>query len=136
MNYWLMKTEPDTYSWDDLVRDGKTIWDGVRNYAARIHLREMKKGDTVFLYHSNVGKAIFGICKVQKEHFPDPSSDDPQWLSVEIIPDVPLRKPITLETIKADAFLKDMILVNNSRLSVQPVTKAQYDYILKLSEKM
>lgn len=136
MNYWLMKTEPDTYSWDDLVRDGKTIWDGVRNYAARIHLRSMKKGDTIFLYHSNVGKAIIGICKVQKEHFPDPSSDDPQWLSVEIIPDVPLRKPITLETIKADAFLKDMILVNNSRLSVQPVTKAEYDYILKLSEKM
>ena len=132
MNYWLMKTEPSTYSMDDLVRDKKTIWDGVRNFAARIHLKAMKKGDLAFIYHSMDDKAVVGIAKITKENFPDPK--DNEWVVVEIAPERKLKKPVTLAQVKADKRLANMVLVKNSRLSVQPVKSEEFDLILAMSE--
>ncbi len=132
MNYWLMKTEPSTYSWDDLVRDKKTIWDGVRNYAARIHLKSMQKGDLVFIYHSMEDKAVVGTAKITKDGFADPKDKD--WTVVELSPDKKLKKPVTLAMVKADKRLANMVLVKNSRLSVQPVKAEEFDMILALSE--
>ena len=132
MNYWLMKTEPSTYSWDDLVRDKKTIWDGVRNYQARNNLKVMKKGDRILIYHSMDDKAIIGTGKVTQESFPDPSDND--WVVVEVAPDIKLKKPITLALVKADKLLADMVLVKNSRLSVQPVKAEEFDLIIAKSE--
>lgn len=132
MNYWLMKTEPDTFSWDDLVRDKKTGWDGVRNFQARNHLKAIKKGDTVFFYHTGDDKAIVGIAKVLKENYPDPK--DNEWVAVEIAPVKKLKKPVTLAQIKADKRLANMVLVKASRLSVQPVKAEEYDLIIALSE--
>ena len=132
MNYWLMKTEPSTYSMDDLVRDKKTIWDGVRNFAARIHLKAMKKGDLAFIYHSMDDKAVVGIAKITKESFPDPK--DNEWVVVEIAPERKLKNPVTLAQVKADKRLANMVLVKNSRLSVQPVKSEEFDLILALSE--
>jgi predicted RNA-binding protein with PUA-like domain len=134
MNYWLMKTEPDTFSWDDLVRDGKATWDGVRNFAARNHMASMKKGDQVFIYHSNIGKEIVGIAEVTKESYPDKTSDDPRWVVVDLKPMKPLKSAVTLETIKADKPLQEMKLVKIGRLSVSPVTKKEWDRILQLSQ--
>src|SRR6185436_2307528 len=102
MNYWLVKSEPDAYSWDMLVKDGKTFWNGVRNYQARNNLKEMKKGDLVFFYHSNEGKDIVGIAKVVKEAYQDPTTDDARWVVVDLAPEKPLKKSVTLETVKAD----------------------------------
>lgn len=133
MNYWLVKSEPDVYSWDDLVKDKKTIWDGVRNFTARNNLGAMKKGDLAFFYHSNDGKAIVAIAKVVKEAFPDPK--DGAWVAVELAPEKKLKKEVTLAQIKADKRLSDMALVKLSRLSVQPVKKEEFDHILSLSEK-
>ncbi len=133
MNYWLMKTEPSTYSWDDLVRDKKTIWDGVRNYAARIHLKAMQKGDLVLIYHSMDDKAVVGTGKIRKEGFPDPN--DNEWTVVELSPEKKLKKPVTLAMVKADKRLANMVLVKNSRLSVQPVKAEEFDMILALSEE-
>ncbi len=133
MNHWLMKTEPGTYSWDDLVKDKKTIWDGVRNFQARNNIKAMKKGDMVFIYHSNEGKDIVGIARITKEHFPDPSAKD--WSVVEIAPVKKLKKPITLADIKATKKLANMVLVKNSRLSVQPVKESEFDYIVKMSHE-
>ena|SRR6187551_1793123 len=132
MNYWLMKTEPSTYSMDDLVRDKKTIWDGVRNFAARIHLKAMKKGDLAFIYHSMDDKAVIGIAKIIKESFPDPK--DNEWAVVEISPERKLKNPVTLAQVKADKRLANMVLVKNSRLSVQPVKSEEFDLILAMSE--
>jgi predicted RNA-binding protein with PUA-like domain len=133
MNYWLMKTEPSTFSWGDLVRDKKTGWDGVRNFQARNNLKAMKKGDLAFIYHSMDDKAVVGIAKITKENYPDPKDKD--WVAVEISPEKKLKRPVTLAEVKADKRLVDMVLVKSSRLSVQPVTAAEFDMIVGLSEK-
>lgn len=132
MNYWLVKSEPDTYSWDDLVRDKKTTWDGVRNFQARSNLKAMKKGDIVFFYHTGDEKAIVGTATVTKEHYPDPQ--DNEWVVLDISPGKKLKKPVTLAQIKSDKRLSNMVLVKASRLSVQPVKKEEFDLVLSLSE--
>lgn len=132
MNYWLVKTEPDSYSWDDLVKDKKTVWDGVRNFQARSHLKKMEKGDIVFIYHTGDEKAVVGTAQVSKAAYPDPK--DGEWVVVELAPDKPLKKPVTLAQIKSDKRLSDMVLVRASRLSVQPVKPAEFDLITGLSE--
>lgn len=134
MKHWLLKTEPSTYSWDDLIRDKKTGWDGVRNYQARNNLKAMKKGDLVFIYYSMNDKSIVGIAKITKEHYPDPRDND--WAAVEIAPVKKLKTPITLAQIKADRRFSNMALVKSSRLSVQPVTADEFDMIIALSEGM
>lgn len=133
--YWLVKSEPSSYSWDQLVKDGSTYWDGVRNYQARNNLREMQKGDLVLYYHSNEGLAVVGIARVIKESYQDPTTDDDRWLVVDIAPVEKLANPVTLETIKANAALKEMVLVKNSRLSVMPVTKREFETVLALAKK-
>ena len=132
MNYWLLKTEPDSYSWSDLVKDKKTVWDGVRNFQARSNMKKMEKGDVVFIYHTGDEKAIVGQAHVTKPAFPDPKDVD--WVVVELSADKPLKKPVTLAQIKSDKRLSDMVLVRASRLSVQPVKPAEYDLINALSE--
>jgi len=127
-----MKTEPDTFSWDDLVRDKKTGWDGVRNFQARSHLKAMKKGDLAFFYHTGDEKAVIGIAKVTREGYPDPT--DNEWVAVEIAPVNKLKNAVTLAQIKADKRLANMVLVKASRLSVQPVRKEEFDMIIALSE--
>jgi predicted RNA-binding protein with PUA-like domain len=131
MNYWLVKSEPSSYSWDQLVMDGRTVWNGVRNYAARNNLKAMKAGDLVFFYHSNEGLAIVGIAKVLREHYPDPTAEGDTWAAVDIAPVKSLKRPVTLAEIKSAPELSEMALVKLSRLSVSPVTKAEYDYIVK-----
>lgn len=133
MNYWLMKTEPGTYSWDDLKKDKKTTWDGVRNFQARSHLKAMKTGDQVFFYHTGDEKAVIGIANVVKEAFPDPT--DKEWIVVDIAPEKKLKNPVTLAQIKADKRFSNMVLVRASRLSVQPVKKEEFDMIVAMSEK-
>jgi len=132
MNHWLVKSEPETYSWDDLVRDKRTDWTGVRNYAARIHLNAMRPGDEVFFYHSGESKSIVGVAKVTKPAFPDATADEPGWVAVELAPVKPLPSPVTLAQVKADATLKSMELVRQSRLSVSPVRPAEFARLLKL----
>ncbi len=132
MNYWLMKTEPGTYSWDDLVKDKKTVWDGVRNFQARNNLSAMKKGDRAFVYHSMSDKSIIGIAKIAKDGYPDPKDKD--WVVVDITPEKKLKKQISLADIKASKKLQNMVLVKNSRLSVQPVREEEFDIILMMSE--
>jgi len=129
MRYWLVKTEPSTYSWNDLVRDKRTNWTGVRNFQARNNLRLMKKGDRVFVYHSVDEKAIVGIAIVTKETLPDETAVEGDWSMVEITPLKPLKNPLTLADIKKDPAFKNMILVQNSRLSVQPVTKEEWQQV-------
>lgn len=133
MNYWLVKSEPFKYSWDLFVKEKKTYWDGVRNYAARNNLREMKKGDEVFFYHSNEGLEIVGIAMVVKEAYQDPTTDDKNWVVVDISPVKALKKPVSLVDIKNEPKLANMELVKNSRLSVQKVTPEDWKYILKMS---
>lgn len=135
MNYWLVKQEPDSYSWTDFVKDGKTAWTGVRNFAARLNLRAMKKGDEVFYYHSNEGKEIVGVARVTKEAYADPTATEGDWVCVDLAPVKALKKPIGLDVAKADKMLKDMKLVKISRLSVSPVTKEEFDRIIKLSNE-
>lgn len=132
MNYWLVKSEPSVYSWMDLQRDKKTVWDGVRNFQARNHLKAMKKGDWAFIYHSMDDKAVVGIAEISREGFPDPKDKD--WIAVELVPKKALKKPVTLASVKAHPQLKNMVLVKNSRLSVQPVTKEEFDLVLSMSE--
>ena len=134
MNYWLIKSEPNTYSYDDLVKKGQDHWDGVRNYAARNHMKAMQKGDLAFFYHSVDEKAIVAIAECVKEYYPDPTTDDDRWVVVDFAPKRKLKKPITLEMIKQEDALSEMILLKISRLSVQPVTKDEFEYILKMSE--
>ena len=134
MQYWLMKTEPGEFSFQDLVRDGKTIWDGVRNYQARNNLKAMKNGDQVLIYHSVTEKAVVGIAEVSKEHYPDPK-DNPKkdWLVVEVKPVKPLKRSITLAEIKETPNLSGLPLIKQSRLSVMPLTKKDFDALVKLS---
>jgi predicted RNA-binding protein with PUA-like domain len=134
MNYWLVKSEPFKYSWQQFEDDKKTMWDGVRNYAARNNLKAMKKGDLVLWYHSNEGKEIVGIAKVVKEYYQDPTIEDPNWVVVDLAPFKKLKKPITLEQIKADKRFATMDLVRLSRLSVGTVKPEEFDLILLLAE--
>jgi predicted RNA-binding protein with PUA-like domain len=131
MNYWLMKTEPSTYSWNNLEKDKKATWDGVRNFQARNNLKAMKKDDLAFLYHSNEDKAVIGIVKIIKENYPDPK--DKEWIVVDIAPVEKLKSSVSLAQIKSDKRLVDMVLVRSSRLSVQPVRKEEFEMIIKLS---
>lgn len=134
MKYWLVKSEPYKYSWDDLVNDGSTYWDGVRNYQARNNLKEMKKGDQVLYYHSNEGKEVVGIAKVTKEFYQDPTIDDDRWVVVDIEPVKKLNTPVTLAEIKNRKSLQKIPLVTHSRLSVMPVTKKDFDTIVKMGK--
>ncbi len=134
MNYWLVKSEPEAYSWPQFVKDGKTAWTGVRNFAARNNLRAMKKGDAVFFYHSGEEKSVLGLARVAKEFYPDATADEGDWSCVDLISVKPLAKPVTLAQIKADKILKEMILAKQSRLSVSPVTREQFERLLKLAE--
>jgi predicted RNA-binding protein with PUA-like domain len=133
MNYWLVKTEPETYSWDHLVKEKKGTWDGVRNFQARSNMKAMEKGDKVFVYHTGDEKSIIGIAKVVKEHYPEPK--DPEWVAVDLSPEKKLKKPISLSQVKSDKRLADMVLVRASRLSVQPVKEEEFDLIVSLSEE-
>src|SRR5256885_11286526 len=132
--FWLVKSEPSAYSWENLLADGKTAWTGVRNYTARNNLRAMRKDDAVFFYHSVVGKEIVGIAKVVREAYPDPTAKEGDWSAVELAPEKALPKPVALEEIKGNAKLKEMALLRLSRLSVQPVTKAEFDEIVRTSK--
>ncbi len=133
MPYWLVKSEPSVYSWDQFVKDKETRWDGVRNYAARLHLRAMKKGDEVFFYHSNEGLEIVGLAKVVKEAYPDPTAKEGDWSAVDLKAVKKLKKPVTMAEIKKEPRLKDMALLRISRLSVQPVTEEERKVILELA---
>jgi len=132
MQYWLIKSEPVKYSWDQFLKDKKTFWDGVRNYAARNNLKAMKKGDLALFYHSNEGLNIVGIAKVVKEHYQDPTTDDSAWVAVDFSPYKTLKKPVSLADIKKDKFLKNMQLVRLSRLSVSVVTEDEFFKICDL----
>jgi predicted RNA-binding protein with PUA-like domain len=131
--HWLVKQEPDSYSWDDFAREGKTSWDGVRNYQARNNLRSMRRGDAVLFYSSGEAKQVVGLAEVTREAYPDPTADEPAWVSVELKAVRPLGRPVTLAQIKADPAFRDMVLVRNSRLSVMPVTREEYDRIVRLA---
>jgi len=133
MNYWLVKTEPGAYSWDDFVKLGRDHWDGVRNYQARNNLKLMKEGDEVLFYHSVNAKEVVGIAKVVREFYQDPTTDDDRWVVVDMEPLKKLENPVTLAQIKADERLKDIALIRNSRLSVMPVEKTHFDIILSKS---
>lgn len=130
--YWLMKSEPFKYAWEDLVRDGRTYWDGVRNYEARNNLAAMKKGDLAFYYHSNEGKEIVGIAEIVGEAYPDPTTDDEAWVVVDIEPRVAFEEPVSLATIKADPKLGEIALVKRGRISVVPITAAEFRRVAKL----
>jgi predicted RNA-binding protein with PUA-like domain len=133
MNYWLVKSEPFKYSWEQFLKDGKTFWDGVRNYTARNNLKAMKKGDRVLFYHSNEGLAIVGIAEVVKEAYQDPTTVDPNWVAVDLKPIKSLPRPVTLAQIKAESALKDMDLVRLSRLSVGAVRASEYKRVLVMA---
>jgi predicted RNA-binding protein with PUA-like domain len=133
MAYWLMKSEPFKYSWEQLRKDKKTFWDGVRNYAARNNLKAMKKGDLAFFYHSNEGVEIVGIAEIVKESYQDPTTTEAAWVAVDIKPFQPLKKPVSLAQIKADKRLANMALVRLGRLSVQPVTDKEWKIVLELA---
>ncbi|HEY5393552.1 MAG TPA: EVE domain-containing protein [Hanamia sp.] len=133
MNYWLVKSEPAKYSWPQFLKDKKTFWDGVRNYAARNNLREMKKGDEVFFYHSNEGMEIVGIGMVVKEAYQDPTTEDKNWVVVDLKPVKTLKNPVTLVEIKSEPALANMELIKNSRLSVQKVSPDEWQFIMRLS---
>ncbi|HNP48281.1 MAG TPA: EVE domain-containing protein [Bacteroidia bacterium] len=134
MNYWLVKSDPETYAWSDLLKDGKTSWDGVRNYAARIHLRAMKKGDKVLVYHSGGESMVLGIASVTKEFYQDPTTKDEAWISVELKAEKSLKQPVTLQQIKSEKKLANIALIKISRLSVMPVTPDEYHKILEMAE--
>jgi len=130
--YWLVKSEPETYSWDDLVRDKLTAWTGVRNYAARIHLKAMQRGDEVFFYHSGETKSVVGVARVTKTAFPDPTADEAGWVAVELAPVKPLPRPVTLAQVKAEPALREIGLVRQGRLSVMPLKPAEFARLAKL----
>lgn len=131
-SHWLVKSEPDKYAWEELVADGSTYWDGVRNAQARNNLQAMGKGDLVLYYHSNVGKEVVGVARVTRAAYPDPTTDDERWVVVDLAPLKALVSPVTLADIKADAKLDGIALVKQSRLSVMPIEKAHFERILKL----
>lgn len=130
LGYWLIKSEPFKYSWDQFVEDGRTFWDGVRNYEARNNLAAMKKGDLALYYHSNVGKEIVGVARVVGESYQDPTTEDERWVAVDFEPVVAFEQPVTLAAIKADEDLPDILLVKRSRLSVIPIQKDEFKHIL------
>jgi predicted RNA-binding protein with PUA-like domain len=133
MNYWLVKSEPFKYSWEQFEKDGQTFWDGVRNYAARNNLKGMKKGDLVLWYHSNEGMEIVGIAKVAKEYYQDPTTSEEAWVVVDLKPFKKLKKTVPLSAVKADARLADMDLVRLGRLSVQTVKETEWNIIMEMS---
>jgi predicted RNA-binding protein with PUA-like domain len=130
MNYWLLKSEPGTYSWDDLVRDKRTVWDGVRNFQARNNLRAMQPGDLALFYHSVNERSVLGVARIASAPYPDPKA--PDWTVVDVEPAHALKTPISLDDIKQHKAFAEMVLVKQSRLSVQPVRKAEFDALLKL----
>jgi predicted RNA-binding protein with PUA-like domain len=132
--FWLVKQEPEGYSWDDFVRDGRTEWTGVRNFQARNNLRQMKAGDRVFFYHSGTGKCVVGIAEVAKPAYPDPTADDPQWVAVDIKPVKPLKKAVELASMRDHPKLSNLLLIRQSRLSVVPLTKDEFATIVEMSE--
>jgi predicted RNA-binding protein with PUA-like domain len=134
MNYWLIKSEPSVYSWERFNKEKKVVWDGVRNYAARNNLRDMKKGDLAFFYHSNEGTAIVGIARVVKEHYQDPTTSETAWLAVDFEPFKPLKKPVTLAQIKKQPMLEKMDLVRLGRLSVGKVTVVEFGKVCEMGE--
>jgi predicted RNA-binding protein with PUA-like domain len=134
MNYWLVKSEPEAYSWSTFLKDGKTAWTGVRNFAARNNLRAMKKGDLVFFYHSGEQKSAVGLSRVINTFYPDPTAEEGDWSCVDLKAEKPLAKPVTLAQIKADKILREMPLVKQSRLSVSSLTRAQFERLLQLAE--
>lgn len=134
MNYWLLKSEPDTFSWAKLVEDGQAMWDGVRNYQARNNLRSMKKGDIFFFYHSGKNPGIVGLAEVIKEYYPDPTAKEGDWSVIDVKPIRQLKRIISLNEIKQTPQLQSMVLVKNSRLSVQPVAAGEYSFILTIEE--
>jgi predicted RNA-binding protein with PUA-like domain len=133
MNYWLVKSEPFKYSWDTFVKEKRGVWDGVRNYQARNNLQAMRLGDQVLFYHSNEGKAVVGIARVVREQYPDPTTDDPRWVVVELEPVEALLRPVTLAQLKADSRLSNLALIRQSRLSVTPVRPDEFHIIVGLS---
>lgn len=133
MAYWLVKSEPFKYSWDQLEKDGKTFWDGVRNYQARNNLKAMKKGEKVFFYHSNEGLEIVGIAEVAKASYQDPTTEDPNWVVVDLKPYKRLKNPVTLAVMKEDPRLEGLALVRQGRLSVSPVSDEEYTVIMELA---
>jgi predicted RNA-binding protein with PUA-like domain len=134
MNYWIVKSEPEAYSWTAFVKDGKTAWTGVRNFAARLNLRAMKSGDRVLFYHSGEEKSVVGLARVVKEFYSDPTANEGDWSAVDLALEKTLAKPVTLAAIKADKILKEMVMAKQSRLSVSPVTVSQFERLLKLAE--
>lgn len=135
MKYWLMKSEPDVFSYDDLVKKGKEHWDGVRNYTARNNMRAMKKGDKALFYHSNIDKAVVGIMQIVKEAYQDPTTTEEQWVCVDVAPLEKLKYPVSLAVIKVNPKLAEMKIIKQSRLSVTDVTKQEFDEILQMSKK-
>jgi predicted RNA-binding protein with PUA-like domain len=133
MNYWLVKSEPESYSWSDLLKDGRTAWTGIRNYQARNNLRAMKKNDPVFFYHSVSEKQIVGVAGVAREAYPDPTAEEGDWVGVDLVPVKALPRPVPLDAIKNERALKDILLLRNSRLSVIPLTKPQYDRLMAMA---
>jgi predicted RNA-binding protein with PUA-like domain len=131
--YWLVKSEPEAYAWADLVRDGRTAWTGVRNYQARIHLNAMQRGDRVMFYESVTTKAVVGLAEVTRTAFPDATADEPGWVAVELKAGAPLPQPVTLARIKAEPSLAHVALLRQSRLSVMPLTRAEFERIVKLA---
>lgn len=134
MNYWLVKTEPDAYSWKDFTDLGRDHWDGVRNYAARNHMRAMECGDLVLFYHSGKERQIVGLATIVTEHYQDPTTDDDRWSVVDMEPVKPLQNSVTLKEIKANEQFTDMTLLKQSRLSVQPVSEDHFNLIMKMSD--
>ncbi|MPT47429.1 MAG: EVE domain-containing protein [Sphingobium sp.] len=133
MNYWLMKSEPDAFSWDDLVKQQKGEWDGVRNHLAQRHMKAMKKGDRALFYHSNIGLEVVGIMEIVEEAAPDSTDETGRWIAVHVSPVQRVPVPVKLKTMKADPALANMVMIRQSRLSVSPVTEAEYKHILGLA---
>lgn len=136
MNFWILKSEPDVYSFDDLVKQGVGTWDGVRNYQARNNLQAMRKGDLAFFYHSNIGKEIVGIARIEQEAYPDPTVDDARWVAVSVVAEKKLSNPVSLIQLKSDPSINHIALVKHGRLSVIPIDKQDFDYIIRLSESL
>ena len=132
--FWLVKQEPESYSWDTFVKEGETAWTGVRNFQARNNLRAMTKGDPVLYYHSGQSKEVVGIARVSKEAYPDPTATEGDWSGADLVPVKALKQPVSREVIKADEALKEILLIRNSRLSVMPLTAAQFNRVLELGE--
>ncbi|HZT22666.1 MAG TPA: EVE domain-containing protein [Verrucomicrobiae bacterium] len=134
MNYWLVKSEPETYSWAQLMAEGRTAWTGIRNFAARRHLRAMRRGDRVLFYHSGREKSVVGLARVEREFYPDPTAREGDWSCVDLQAEKPLPRPVTLTQIKTDRVLREMVFVKQPRLSVSPVTGEQFSRLLELAK--